>query len=126
MANQGMPVGVRGGPQQEAEAPRIAESQRITVAQNHVEMIVIAGWFCLFYYAEAAGHAEVNDGGAPVGVEKEILGPTPHPCYRTARQHPVDASRHGLTQLALANDYPGYRSVLDPRFNAAARRFNFR
>ena len=89
-------------------------------------MIVHAGGRATVDDVNVARHAEVHDGRAPVGVDQQVLGSPADRPDRPAAKLALDAARHGPSQAAIPHNDIVDCAVDDPRFDAAAARFDFR
>ncbi len=121
-----MAFGMDAGPEQQAEAARIAIAQDAAVVELEVVVLMLGRRKAGGGDPERARHAEMNQGVAAVGCEQKVFR-APRDAEDIGAGEPCfEAARDRLAQAAFAHDERGDPPSGNERFHAAARGFNFR
>ena len=113
-------------PQQAAEAPRVGEAQHATVAHEpDVDVVVRPGRGVAGQHAQAAGHAQVQQGAARGGVEQEVLGAPAHGVDALPREAVGDLGRDRPAQVGAAQQHVAHARAFEVRRQSAARGLDF-
>ncbi|MNF63544.1 hypothetical protein D3C84_452500 [compost metagenome] len=125
LGEQGVRLGGFSGPQQGAETARIVEPQQLAVGELDVHVIVLLGRGADVQHPQAAGHAKVQDGGAKIGLQQQVLGAAADPVDDEIHQL-LDLARHGPAQPAIPDHHSGHLDAGEPGRDPLAADFDFR
>jgi gamma-glutamyltranspeptidase/glutathione hydrolase len=126
VAQQFVPLERRPRPQHRAETARVPEAQNTLPAEYDVD-VVVGRWRLVYREdTQASGHPQMDDQGAVRGAEQEILRPALECRELPADEFLCEPARHGLAQIAIANDDRRYRLPENMGFDAATGGFDFR
>ncbi|MCY1459082.1 hypothetical protein D9M71_765250 [compost metagenome] len=78
-----------------------------------------------FHQAQAAGHAQVTDQGAGLGLQQQVLGATLHLDDALAGKAHVEVLGNRPAQAALAHDYPADTLAFEEGCDTPAGGFDF-
>jgi hypothetical protein len=74
-------LGIVLGPQEASEPARIMKAQAQSIAEQEIEVVVFPEREVRRRDPEATGHAEVEDQGARIRSDQQVLAPPPHGAY---------------------------------------------
>jgi hypothetical protein len=117
--------GIGFRPMQTAEAPRIVEPQHPTAIHANVPVIVALGRGVLLDQAQASRHAEMQDHGAGVDADQNVLCAPLDAAHGLAANGGLEVRSDGPAKAPFAHDDLDDAPLQQSRRNAASRRFYF-
>ncbi|MNO61990.1 hypothetical protein D3C76_526520 [compost metagenome] len=115
----------RLAPEQRAEAPGVGVAQRQSRLQLDIHMLVLDRRQAAFHQAQAAGHAEVADQRAGLGVQQQVFRPPFHLQDALPGQAHVEVLGNRPAQAPVTHDHAADALALDMGRDAPAGGFDF-
>ncbi len=113
------------GPQQSAEAAAVVEAQALTTGQHQIDVIVFLKRSVCGQDAQPARHTEVDDRGAGIGAQQQVLGAPVHLLDDLTREGRLEFLRHRPAQPGLPHPHLGHDLTGEMRRDAAPDGFDF-
>ncbi len=120
-----MQMRVAAAPQHRAEAARVAQAQAGVVGEHQIHVIVGLRRSISGKYAQAAGHAQMNQHGAALHAQQQIFRAPFDLCDGVADQMLRQIHGHRPAQACIAHPHRGNFFTGHMRPDAAHGGFNF-
>ena len=111
---------------QAAETPVVVKSQNQAAVQNEIPVNMRFLRRAAAYQAQAAGHPEMQDHGAGLQTDQQVLRAPIDTAHDLMTHSGFESVRDRPTQATIANDHIDDAMIHESRRNAASRRFYFR